>query len=73
MQPALFELFENISTKNGDDFVLTALLCAAEDGDIRHLKILLELTSINVNKTNKVNKSSIKCYCFNTIIIIFCY
>jgi hypothetical protein len=43
--------------KNGDDFVLTALLCAAEDGNFIMLKNLLQLVPIDVNKCNKVSYS----------------
>jgi hypothetical protein len=46
-----------LGSKNGDDFALTALLCAAEDGDIRNLKDLLQITSLDINKGNKVGSA----------------
>ena len=42
--------------QDNDDFVLTALLCAAEDGDLASIKKLCNLASIDVNKENKVRR-----------------
>ncbi len=40
--------------QDNDDFVLTALLCAAEDGDLANIKKLCNLASVDINKENKV-------------------
>lgn len=48
--------------KNEGDLVLTALLCASEDGDVQDLKTLLEISPIDVNKTNKVSFFSLNYY-----------
>lgn len=45
-----------ISKDGGDDFVLNALLCAAEDGNHTNLKQLLQTIPLDVNRSNKVSK-----------------
>jgi hypothetical protein len=61
---SLDNLDSNISgrsyAEDNDDFVLTALLCAAEDGDIANIKKLCNLATIDVNKENKVEIFLIK-------------
>lgn len=44
-----------LSKDGGDDFVLNALLCAAEDGNHTNLKQLLQTIPLDVNRSNKVS------------------
>lgn len=39
-----------------DNFVVSALLCAAEEGNIRGLEELLSMANIDINITNKVSQ-----------------
>ncbi|CAF1956890.1 unnamed protein product [Rotaria magnacalcarata] len=45
--------------EDNDDFVLTALLCAAEDGDLANIKKLCNLATIDVNKDNKHGETAL--------------
>ncbi|UJR37554.1 hypothetical protein I4U23_030255 [Adineta vaga] len=49
--------------EDNDDFVLTALLCAAEDGDLANIKKLCNLASIDVNKENKHGETALHFAC----------
>ncbi|CAF4727222.1 unnamed protein product [Rotaria sp. Silwood1] len=64
---SLDNLDSNISgrsyAEDNDDFVLTALLCAAEDGDLANIKKLCNLATIDVNKDNKHGETALHFAC----------
>ncbi|CAF3753055.1 unnamed protein product [Adineta steineri] len=64
---SLDNLDSNISgrsyAEDNDDFVLTALLCAAEDGDLANIKKLCNLATIDVNKENKHGETALHFAC----------
>ncbi|CAF1135873.1 unnamed protein product, partial [Didymodactylos carnosus] len=49
--------------ENDDDFVLAALLCAAEDGDLVNMKKLCNIATIDVNKENKHGETALHFAC----------
>ncbi|CAF0802139.1 unnamed protein product [Rotaria sordida] len=64
---SLDNLDSNVSgrsyAEDNDDFVLTALLCAAEDGDLANIKKLCNLATIDLNKENKHGETALHFAC----------